>query len=59
MNNNVLKNLIDGLGAVAELSKITFDAYIKAGFKHSDALELTIAAQEVMLTEAFRKGETD
>lgn len=53
-NEEAIKDLIEGFGAVAELGYIMYNAYINAGFTHSDALKLTTSAQEVILSEALK-----
>lgn len=53
-NEESLKDLIAGFGAMAEMAKIMFDSYSHAGFEHKDALELTINGQEIILTEALK-----
>jgi hypothetical protein len=40
MNDNV-KKLIDSAGVVAELYKVMFESFTKAGFNVSQALDLT------------------
>lgn len=53
-NEESIRALIEGFGAVAELGYIMFNAYINAGFTLSDALKLTISAQELILNEALK-----
>lgn len=53
-NEESIRALIEGLGAMAEMSKMMFDSYSNAGFSHKDALELTIHGQEILLSEALK-----
>lgn len=53
-NEESLKDLIAGFGAMAEMAKIMFDSYSNAGFEHKDALELTINGQKILLSEALK-----
>lgn len=53
-NEEAIRGLIEGFGAMAELGYIMFDSYLDAGFTHSDALKLTISAQEIILNEALK-----
>lgn len=40
-NSNPLLNLIQGIGAAAELAKLYYDSYLRVGFPPAAALELT------------------
>lgn len=53
-NEESIKALIEGFGAMAEMAKMMFDSYSDAGFTHKDALELTIHGQEISLSEALK-----
>lgn len=53
-NEESIKALIEGFGAMAEMAKMMFDSYSNAGFTHKDALELTIHGQEILLAEALK-----
>lgn len=53
-NEESLKDLIAGFGAMAEMAKIMFDSYSNAGFEHKDALELTINGQKIILSEVLK-----
>lgn len=53
-NEESIKSLIEGFGAMAEMAKMMFDSYSNAGFEHKDALELTINGQEILLSEVLK-----
>lgn len=53
-NEESIKALTEGFGAMAEMAKMMFDSYSNAGFTHKDALELTIHGQEILLAEALK-----
>lgn len=38
--NKAIEALVTGFGAIAELTKIAYDAFVKAGFDDEDALYL-------------------
>jgi len=50
--NEQVKKLITGLGAVAEYSKVAYDAFLKAGFNRDQAIYLT----GEMMKETLRMG---
>ena len=54
--NEQLKALLTGLGAMAELSKAAYDAFVKAGFKEDQALFL---AAELMKTSLMLSKDKD
>lgn len=53
-NEESIRALIEGFGAMAEMAKMMFDSYSNAGFTHKDALELTIHGQQLLLSEALK-----
>jgi len=54
--NEQLKALLTGLGAMAELSKAAYDAFVKAGFKEEQALFLSA---ELMKTSLMLSKDKD
>lgn len=58
-NEEALRGLIEGFGAMAEMAKLMFDSYSNAGFTNKEALELTIHQQEILLAEVLKNRGYD
>lgn len=53
--NKALEGLITGIGAIAEMTKISYDAFLKAGFNEEDALYLAGVFMESTLDRSAQK----
>ena len=54
-----VKELINGFGVIAELVKIQYDSFEKAGFSHDDALYLSATCLKQLLDANLNRGKAD
>lgn len=54
-----VKELINGFGVIAELVKIQYDSFEKAGFSHNDALYLSATYLKQLLEANLNRGKAD
>ena len=56
MNNDMVNQLIQGIGVMAELWTITFKSFTSQGCEESEAMEHTKAFMSVILTTSLSNG---
>ncbi len=54
-----IRALIDGFGVIAELVKIQYDSFEKAGFSHDDALYLSATCLKQLLDANLNRGKPE